>query len=355
MMNRSTLVKMCCRTALPLLLGITAVSCSTRSHRPALPPPARYEFTDAQMGVPWRIVLYARDTNSAARAARAAFSRVAALNQVLSDYETDSELNRLCYQSGSGRPVRVGDDLWQVLSRAHLLARQTGGAFDPTVGPVAALWRKARRESSLPNAALLEELLLRVGYENMVLFPETQSVELLVKDMRLDLGGIAKGYALDEALKTIQRNGITRALISAGGDMVAGEAPPDRKGWRIEVAPLDVAQAPPTRFVWLRHMALATSGDLFQHLEIGGIRYSHIVDPRTGVGLTDRSLVTVIARTGMTADSLATAVSVMGPREGLELVEETPYACAYIVRAPGQRLEAHASRRFPDYVVGPGE
>jgi len=354
MKNSTNVIQDACAVAL-IIASLGGLSCATNRSTPLLPPPTRFEFSQPQMGVPWRIVLYARDTNTAARAARVGFLRVAQLNRILSDYETDSELNRLCDQSGTGKVVTVGPDLWNVLERAHLMARQTQGAFDPTVGPVAALWRKARRESALPNTAVLDETLERVGYDKMILHPDSHSVELTMKDMRLDLGGIAKGYALDEALKTIQAMGLPRILISAGGDMVAGEAPPGRKGWRVEIAPLDLPEAPPARFVWLRHMALATSGDVFQHLDIGGIRYSHIVDPRTGVGLTDRSLVTVIARTAMTADSLATAASVLGPRDGLELVEDTPFASAYLVRRPGDRLEVRASPHFQDHVVGPGE
>jgi thiamine biosynthesis lipoprotein len=164
--------------------------------------------------------------------------------------------------------------------------------------------------------------------------------------MKLDLGGIAKGYALDEALKVLASHGIARALVSGGGDMAVSGAPPGAPGWRIEIAPLDVADAPPKRFVSLADAALATSGDVFQRLEIEGKRFSHIVDPRTGVGLTDHGLVTIIAPDCMTADALATAVSVLGPEKGLKLVELTPQAEAHIVRKPGERIEVIESRGF---------
>jgi thiamine biosynthesis lipoprotein len=165
--------------------------------------------------------------------------------------------------------------------------------------------------------------------------------------MRLDLGGIAKGYAVDEALAVLGRMGIRSALVSGGGDLAVSAAPPGQGGWRIEVPSPDTTNGAPTTFVLLKHGALATSGDLFQHLEIDGVRYSHIVDPRTGMGLTDRSQVTVIARDCLTADSLATAVSVLGPPAGLNLIEQTPGAAARILRQPGERLEVVQSRRFP--------
>ena len=156
-------------------------------------------------------------------------------------------------------------------------------------------------------------------------------------------------FRSDEALQVLRRRGLPQALVSGGGDMAAGEPPPGRAGWRIEVAPLDIPNAPPARFVLLRNRALATSGDVFQRLEIGGVRYSHIVDPRTGLGLTDHSLVTVIAPDCLTADSLATAVSVLGRARGLELIEETPETALHWVGLPDGVLRAGESRRFPGF------
>jgi thiamine biosynthesis lipoprotein len=179
--------------------------------------------------------------------------------------------------------------------------------------------------------------------------PERKTVQLLVPEMRLDFGGIAKGYAIDEALKTLSLRGCTRALVSGGGDMAVSDPPPGKKGWRIELAPLDVTNAPPARFVLLSHAALATSGDLFQRLEIDGRRYSHIVDPRTGIGLTDHSLVTVIAADCMTADSLTKVVSVLGPQKGWEIIESAPGVAARVVRQPGETIETHESARFARY------
>ena len=135
--------------------------------------------------------------------------------------------------------------------------------------------------------------------------------------------------------------------------MVAGDAPPGKRGWRIELAPLDVTNAPPARFVWLANAGLATSGDLFQHLEIDGKRYSHIVDPHTGIGLTDHSLVTVIAPDGITADGLSTAISVLGPDAGARLAEKTRGAAVHIVRMPGDRIEMIESSRFKRFYEAP--
>jgi thiamine biosynthesis lipoprotein len=150
-------------------------------------------------------------------------------------------------------------------------------------------------------------------------------------------GAIAKGYAADEALAVLIERGLPRALVAASGDMAVGDPPPGEEGWRIEVARLDVPDAPAPPILLLKNCGVATSGDVYQHLEINGVRYSHIIDPRTGLGLTDHSLVTIVAPDCISADSLATAVSVLGPGEGQRLIEETPNAAARIVRIPPEK------------------
>jgi thiamine biosynthesis lipoprotein len=164
--------------------------------------------------------------------------------------------------------------------------------------------------------------------------------------MRLDLGGIAKGYAVDQALQTLRKHGVHQALVEAGGDLGVSDPPPGKQGWHIELSSLDATNAPSARFVLLKNAALSTSGDLYQRLEIDGRRYSHIVDPRTGIGLTDHSIVNVIAPEGITSDSLTKVVSVLGPAKGLPLVDKTPKAAARIIRAPEGQIEVAESKRF---------
>lgn len=302
------------------------------------------------MGVPFRIVLYAPGPAAAQEGAEAAFARVRQLNEVLSDYEDQSELSRLGRTSGQGAAVPVSTDLWRVLERAQDLAGQSGGALDVTVGPYVKLWRRARMERKLPDPARLALASNAVGYTKLKLDPRSHTVELTVPNMRLDVGAIAKGYAAEEAIKTLRRRGIRRALVAAAGDLMAGDPPPGKKGWRIEIAPLDVSNAPPARFALLKNQALATSGDSFQYTLIAGRRYSHILDPRTGLGLGDHSLVTVIAPDGLTADGLSTTVSVLGPAAGLRLIERTKGAAAFIARQPGPNLETWSSRRLAKFL-----
>ncbi len=308
----------------------------------------RFEFSETEMGLPFRIVLYANDSAQAQRASGAAFARVKQLNDILSDYDSDSELSRLSHTSGSGRAVHVSDDLWNVLSRAQFFSEKSRGAFDVTVGPVVNLWRYARQVKRLPDPVKLERARKAVGYKKVRLNPKERTVELLVPDMRLDVGGIGKGYALDAAMKVLKTNGVVRALVSGGGDMAVSDVPPGKDGWKVELSSVETNAA--KEFVLIKNCGLATSGDMFQRLEIDGKRYSHIVDPRTGVGLTDHSLVTVIAPDATTADAVSKPVSVLGPLEGMKFARSVSGVLVRILREPGDVVQRVQSPRFPSRV-----
>jgi thiamine biosynthesis lipoprotein len=278
----------------------------------------RHEFSRPLMGMAFRIIVHSEDEAKAKRAAKAAFDRVAVLNQIMSDYEPKSELNKLSNLAGSGKVAKISDELCRVLDRAQALAVETGGAFDVTAGASIQLWRRARRVKRLPPQYVLAKALKTVGFHGLKLDAINCTAELTKPGTRLDLGGIAKGHALDEALAVLKKQGLRQALVSAGGDIVAGAAPPGKKGWRVALIGLREEAKP--ELLWLANGAVATSGDLFQFLEIDGKRHSHIVDPRTGTALTEQRLVHVLAPDAITADSLATAISVLGPSDGLRLV-----------------------------------
>ncbi|MCU0355436.1 MAG: FAD:protein FMN transferase [Cytophagales bacterium] len=280
----------------------------------------RYAFAHPQMGTVFRLVFYAADDSLAARAARAAFARIDELNQILSDYQADSELSRLSATAGSGRAVRVSRDLWRVLLTAQQAARLSDGAFDITVGPVVRLWRRARRQHELPDPASLAEARRAVSYKYIELQPKARTAKLTQPDMQLDAGGIGKGYAADEALQTLQQLGIRAAMVDGSGNLALGDAPPNRKGWRVAAG--IGASGDTTRAVYLdlANTGVSTSGDLFQFVEINGKRYSHIVNPRTGYGLTTSRLVSVTAPDATTADWLSTALCVMSPAKASRML-----------------------------------
>jgi len=219
--------------------------------------------------------------------------------------------------------------LWTVCRFARRLSADSDGAFDVTVGPLTRLWRRAHRQHRLPDSNRIEEARRAVGYRYLVVAPDTPRIGLSRPGMRLDFGGIAKGYALDEILHTVRRFGIQRALINGGGDLACGEAPTGRRGWPVRIKPWHDGDAAPRRTL-PPHDAVATSGDRWQFLEYEGKRYSHLVDPRTGWAIVGRRQVSVLAPTGMEADALASAFIVMKPERAAALAARRPAIGALI-------------------------
>jgi len=298
-----------------------ALMAAALSARPAPAQAVRRQYAELHMGVAARIVLYAPDDATARRAARAAYARMALLEDIMSDYRPESEVRRLAARAGAAVPV--SGDLFVVLARAVDLWRRSDGAFDATVGPFVELWRAARRTGRLPPRAELDSAARRVGSDKVHLDSVARTVRLDAPGMRIDLGGIAKGYILDRALDALRAQGVTRALLEAGGDIVLGDAPPGRRGWRIALPEGDTI---------LANHAVSTSGDTEQFVIIGGVRYSHVIDPRTGMGLTSRREATVVAPDGVTADGLATALTVLDDERGARLLHSFPQAAARLRR-----------------------
>ena len=225
---------------------------------------------------------------------------------------------------------------------------RSGGAFDVTIAPVGRLWRRARRDRKLPDPARIAEARQLVGSDKMVLDPAARTVQLLKPGMKLDVGGIAKGYAAQAGLDVLRSKGITRALVGGAGDIVVGDPPPDAEGWKIAIAPLDpkLGDRPPT--LLLKNAAVSTAGDAERFVIIDGHRYSHIINPATGLGHEDRAAVTVVAPDGATADALETTAYLLGPDRGLRLVDETPGAAAIFRRLTPEGIKTFESSRFKD-------
>ena len=267
------------------------------------------------MGVQARLVLWTPDEATAQRAARAAFARLARVDRALSDWLVDGELARLEERAG-GPAVAVSEDLYRCLERSLEIARATDGAFDPTLGALTRLWREARRTGVAPTEAELDAARARVGWRHVALDPRGRTVRLAVEGMRLDFGGIGKGWGADRALEVLAAHGVERALVGLSGDHVLGAPPPGAAGWKL----LAGTRPDNQRELVLASCAVATSGDTEQFFELDGVRTSHILDPRTGLGVVARPLVTVVAPDGATADALASAISVVGPEAADDLL-----------------------------------
>ena len=261
-------------------------------------------FERGLMGTRFAISCHSDDPAQAKHAADAAFAEAERINQVASDYIADSELLAIG-KHPAGTPVVVSPLLFHLLSDARNLAEKSDGAFDPTLGPFTRLWRESRRRNRLPEPATLETTNSATGWRNLTLDAHQSTVTFTKPGMRLDLGGIAKGQAADAMLGIMNQNGISRVCITAGGDVRLGDPPPASSGWKIGVRTFDKDHN--TRVLELSNCAVSTSGDLHQSITIEGIRYSHIIDPTTGLGLTREIAATVIAPNATLSDALATA------------------------------------------------
>lgn len=310
----------------------------------------RFESVQIRMGVPVRILVYAEETGTANQAMQGAFDRIRQIDRRLSDYDPDSELNQLCHRHPTGEPFPCSDDLWTVLKASKSEFQKSNGLFDVTIGPVTRLWRVARRKHELPAQDRLNAALDVVGDRFVTLSEENRTATLHRPGMQLDFGGIAKGYAADEAFRVLKGEGISRALVAVAGDIRAGDPPPGERGWNVEVEDQTLPPGPDHKplVISLANQAISTSGDTYQYLELDGVRYSHIVDPKTGLGLTTPCSVTVIAPTGMQADAMASMISLLGPEEGLRLIESVPQTAFRMVRLQeGQKRDVFQSPGWP--------
>ena len=263
-------------------------------------------FERGLMGTRFAITCYHNDRDQATAAAEAAFNAAEDINRVASDYIADSELLDLS-KHPAGAAITVSPLLFQLISEAREIAESTGGLFDPTLGPLTKLWRESRRRNSLPSAVTLSAARAASGWKNLVLDPRKLTITFMNPGMRIDLGGIAKGQAADAMLTTMKRYDISRSCITAGGDVRLGDPPPAAIGWKVGIRTAEEAGNKP---ITLANCGVSTSGNLHQFTEIGGTRYSHIIDPATGLGSTRSVSATVIAPTATVSDALATACCV---------------------------------------------
>lgn len=313
----------------------------------------RFEYVQPKMGTIFRILFWATDETTADAAAEAAWARVDQLNRIFSDYEADSELNHLCRLTDAGpmtQSVPVSSDMWNVLVESVEAAKLSDGTFDITVGPLTRLQRQSRINHKLPPEAEVKRAMQRVGWRFIHLDPSGHRVLLAHQGMQLDVGGIAKGYTSEQLLKLLRDRGITHALCGAAGDISAGDAPPGRSDFRVAIDSLSNPQQM-SDYVHLHDYGISTSGDTFRSAIVNGKRYSHIIDPRTGWGLTDRIGVTALDPHDVVADWLAAAVSILGPQRGLAMVEKMDGAACRIVTIDEHGVETvYESRRFAKFL-----
>jgi FAD:protein FMN transferase len=284
----------------------------------------RQEFFHPQMGTLFQVILYAKDTLQGKAIAQELFDRIDTLNAIFSDYVENSEINRLSASAGTGQKVKVSPEMWHLIAVSQKVSKKSEGAFDLSIGPLSKLWRRAFRQSQFPATTEIEAAKIKVNYRLIQRFPLSKKIRLTESGMRLDAGGIAKGFAVDECFKILRKAGITSALVAAGGDIRVGAAPPDKKAWVIASKGLNGKGETVDVELSLNHKAVSTSGDTYRFLDWEGQRYSHIIDPRTGLGIQHRQFSRLTGPKATLSDALATAINVLNTEDRKALMKKFP-------------------------------
>lgn len=304
----------------------------------------KYHFSISKMGSPFNIVFVDKDSTHASVLAKNAFDLVDSLVTIYSDYDSSSELNRLSAKAGMG-PVPVSKVLMEILLKSKEAYHQSLHSFDITMGPLSLLWRNARKTKTFPDSVLVATTKTLVGFDKLVINQKDQTVSLAKKGMRLDLGGIAKGFVAEKIVQRLKAQGISSSLVDAGGDIVMGDAPLNSKGWVVGINAPEETETLLEQKLVLKNLSVATSGDVYQFFLHNGKKYAHITNPQTGYGVTFQRNVTVIASDGAMADWLATACSILPIKKALETAAQQK-AFVLITTLENGQIKAYQSKGF---------
>ncbi len=300
------------------------------------------------MGTFSRVVVIAKSHWTAKRCMEAAFDVQNRIESLMSDYQEDSELSKVNRYAAQG-PVPVSEMTFEVLRQAVHFCQLSDGAFDVTVGPLMDLWRQAGRTDVAPTEEALTAARRKVGSDKLILDEKNRTVRFTVEGMRVDLGGIGKGYAVDKAVEAMKKRGAMGGLVDLGGNIRCfGQPPRGQESWRIglqdpNVAPDEFGASKPLLILSLTNESVATSGDYRRFVRVQGQKQSHIIDTHTGKGANKLASDTIIAADATTADALSTAVNVLGPEAGLALVERIPGTEAILIPAGGKTSLVYSS------------
>ena len=327
-----------------------AASC-VKEEKDSSSGPRRYEATREMMGTFVTITVWANTPQQGATAVDAAFEQIRQIELSMSDYNPDSELSKI-NREAYDHPVAVSDKMLDVLKTALLYAELSDGGFDISMRPLKRLWKSAGKSGEVPDDDTIKAVLASVGYRDIELDEQAKTVRFLKPAMELDLGAIAKGYSADLAVAELKRLGVPAALVNAGGNIAVMGTPPNVRAWRVGIQDPNKLDLRLQDVIHLTGGSVATSGDYERFVEIGGKRFSHIFDPRTGRPVEHMSSVTVIAPDGITSDALSTTLSVMGPDAGLALAAKLVGVDAMFIVAGPDGPTVIKSPGFDKYLQG---
>ena len=308
----------------------------------------RFSFTELKMGSPFTIILYSGNSARATLLAGQCFNLVDSFVFIFSDYIDSSELSKLSAAAGSSLSVSISPAMFDILLQSKKAFDKSEGAFDITIGPLSKLWRKSRKAKQFPADDTVQAIKKLIGFNKLILDTINKKVTLTQPGMKLDLGGIAQGYIAQKVIDFLHSQNINHALVNASGDIVMSGAPPGLNGWTIGINLPERTDELLSRTLLIQQKAVTTSGDAYQFTEHGGKKYSHIIDPRTGYGVTWQRNVTAIANDGTTADWLATACSILSIKKAKRLAAALG-AEVLIAEIKKDKLVFHSTKGFATY------
>jgi thiamine biosynthesis lipoprotein len=307
----------------------------------------RFSFTENKMGSPLTIVMYAEDSARALSLSHQSYLLVDSLVSIFSDYIPNSELNRLSATAGTATTVKCSAALFEILKLSKQAYLKGQGTFDITVGPLSKLWREARKSKIFPDSATVVEKRQLVGFDKIQLDTIAGTAALLITGMQLDLGGIAQGYIGQRVIDFLKSRKIENALVDVSGDIVCIGRPPNTNGWTVAIGSVRLDRQLSSQLL-ITDAAVATSGDTFQFFEHHGKRYSHVIDPLTGYGITSQRDVTVIAKDGALADWLTKACGLL-PIWSAKRLARKLNAALLIVEHRKSKMIFYSSRNFKHF------
>jgi len=326
-----------------LLPGLLSPRTGSQTNLPEL---KRFRFTENKMGSPFHLIFYYTDSVEAAAIAKECFSIVDSLNDVFSDYSSTSEVGHLAQQLPG--PYIISGELLSMIIQSKQAWKKSRKTFDVTMGSVTQLWRKKRKENMFPADSEIKKAKRTTGFENVVINPQEKTITFKKPGIRFDFGGIVKGYAAQKIIGFLKTKNINIALADAGGDIAMSDSPPGKLGWMVSINLPEQENKTWDKKLIVKNCAVATSGDAYNFITHNGKRYSHIIDPRTGYGVTSQRNVTVIAKDGTTADWLATACSILSIRQALDLAKKEN-AALFIATLKNEKIMIHKTENFGDY------
>jgi thiamine biosynthesis lipoprotein len=287
------------------------------------------------------------DSNKANHLARKSYELVDSLNHIFSNYDSSSELSKINASAGL-LPYKMSRAMLDLVQKSQYAYIQSKGAYDISIGPLSSLWRNARKAKLFPEASTVLATKKLVGFAQVKINKRLGTIFLPNANMQLDFGGIAKGYIAQWVINFLKANGIQQALVDAGGDIVMSGPPLNQQGWLIGVNLPETTDQLLNKKLQLSNCSVATSGDVYQFIEYKGVKYSHIINPLTGYGVTNLRNVTIVAKTGATADWLATACSILPIKEAKQLAI-SHQAALLITTLKNGKLVFEATPSFKNY------